>query len=89
MLEAFDDSSDLGEHMVTKDALMYCMFPTTLRGLAWEWYSRLKPLSISSFAQLAKEFELYFLANVCPKLSMMVLLRPRQMEDEPISHFVT
>lgn len=56
--------------------------------LAREWYTRLKPLSVDPFTQLAKEFELYFLKNVCSKLSVIMLLRLRKGEEETLFDFV-
>lgn len=67
---------------------MYRAFPTTLRGSTIKWYAYLKPLSISSFAQLEKEFKLYFLRNVRPRPATMMLLGLRQGKEEILANFV-
>ncbi|RZR89844.1 hypothetical protein BHM03_00017634, partial [Ensete ventricosum] len=84
ILEAYNMSSDLAEHIIAfeaqmvlydiSDALMSRAFPTMLRGPARMWYSRLKPLSVSSFDQLVREFKFNFLANAKSKPSIAAFL---------------
>ncbi|RRT75104.1 hypothetical protein B296_00011140 [Ensete ventricosum] len=98
-LEPYDGSTDPTEHVAvfkaqmvlydTSDALMCHTFPMTLRGPARMWYSRIKPFSISSFDQFAKEFKLNFITSSCPRSTAASLLGLTQGNDEPLAQFVS
>ncbi|RRT32779.1 hypothetical protein B296_00050343, partial [Ensete ventricosum] len=98
-LEPYDGSTGPTEHIATfraqmalydtSDVLMCRTFPTTLRGPARMWYSRIKPFSISSFDQFAKKFELNFIASSCPRPATASLLGLTQGNDEPLAQFVS
>ncbi|RZR99778.1 hypothetical protein BHM03_00029394 [Ensete ventricosum] len=79
-------------HMVlygTFDALMCRVFLTMLQGPTRMLYSRLRSSLISCFKQLAKKFELNFLASARPKPTTASLLGLSQKDDESLSQFIT
>ncbi|RRT54358.1 hypothetical protein B296_00040215 [Ensete ventricosum] len=94
-LEYYDGSSDPSEHITafqaqmalydTSVSLMCRAFPTTLRGPARMWYSRLKPAFVSSFDSLMKEFELSFMASTHLKPTATSLLGLTQGSEEPLT----
>ncbi|RWW57059.1 hypothetical protein BHE74_00036176 [Ensete ventricosum] len=98
MLEVYDSSFDLTEHVAafhaqmtlygTSDAIMCRAFTMTLREIARGWYSRLPPSFIHSFDQLTREFEGNFLSNARPKPTVVSLLRMRQKEEEYLSQYI-
>ncbi|RWW19282.1 hypothetical protein GW17_00016680 [Ensete ventricosum] len=52
------------------------------------WYNRLRPSSVSSFDQFAREYELNFLSSTRPKPSVAMPLGLSQKDDDPFSHFI-
>ena len=58
-LEPFNELKDLLDHLNTfkmtlslqqpLDKILCCSFPTTLKGAAWEWFTKLPTSSIDSF----------------------------------------
>ena len=76
-LEPFDELKDLLDHLNTfkmalglqqpPDEILCCSFPTTLKGAAREWFTKLPPLSIDNFKQLSNSFIRHFVGRQCSK----------------------
>ena len=98
-LEPFDGLKDSLDHLNTfkrnlglqqpPDEILCCSFPTTLKGAAREWFTKLPPSSIDNFEQLSSSFVLHFVGRQCPKRSANHLLTIKQGEKETLRSYVT
>ena len=71
------------------DEIMCRAFPTTLKGLARVWFSKIPPNSVSSFKELNKLFVNNFIGRQRHKHSSSSLLTIEQGEDESLWSFIT
>ena len=98
-LEPFDGLKDLLDHLNTfktalglqqpPDEILCCSFPTTLKGAAREWFTKLPPLSIDNFKQLSNSFIRHFVGRQCSKRPANHLLTIKQWEKETLRSYVT
>ena len=76
-LESFDGLKDPQDHLNTfkttlglqqpPDEILCRSFPTTLKGAAKEWFTKLPTLSVDSFEQLSNAFLRHFVGGQRPK----------------------
>ena len=64
-------------------------FPTTLKGLARIWFSRLTPNSINTFKELSAQFTSHFIGGHRYKKSTACLMSIKQREDETLRSYIT
>ncbi|XP_030970660.1 uncharacterized protein LOC115991048 [Quercus lobata] len=64
-------------------------FPTTLKGPARVWFSRLTPSSINTFKELSAQFTLHFIGGHRYKRSTACLMSIKQREDETLRAYIT
>ena len=64
-------------------------FPTTLKGPARVWFSRLSPNSINTFKELSAHFTTHFIGGHRHKKSTACLMSIRQQEDETLKSYIT
>ncbi|XP_075638366.1 uncharacterized protein LOC142610440 [Castanea sativa] len=65
------------------------VFPTTLRGLARVWFSKLTLNSISTLKELSAQFASHFIGGHRYKKSTACLMNIRQREDEMLRSYIT
>ncbi|XP_050256497.1 uncharacterized protein LOC126701998 [Quercus robur] len=97
-LEPFDGLKDPQDHFNTfkttlglqqpPDKILCRSFPTTLKGAAREWFTKLPTSSIDSFEQLSNTFLRHFVGGQCPKRPTDHLLTIRQGEKETLRSYV-
>ena len=71
------------------DEIMCRAFPTTLRGAARIWFSRLTPNSINTFKELNAQFISHFIGGHRYKKSIACLMSIKQREDEMLRLYIT
>ncbi|XP_050222771.1 uncharacterized protein LOC126672864 [Mercurialis annua] len=70
------------------DHVLCKLFPTTLKGLAQEWYQSLKPGSVLTFKQFSGLFQARFVACIPQKKLSTDLLAIMQWEGETLRKYV-
>ena len=73
--------------MVNK--IMCWAFPTTLKGPARVWFSKLTPNSISTFKELGAQFASHFIGGHRYKKSITCLMNIKQREEETLRSYIT
>ena len=97
-LESFDGLKDPQDHLNTfkttlglqqlPDEILCRSFPTTLKGAAREWFTKLPTSSVDSFKQLSNAFLHHFIRGQRPKRLADHLLTIRQGEKETLRSYV-
>ena len=98
-LDSYDGTRDPFDHIATFKTTMHLQgvlneimcraFPTTLKGPAQVWFSKIPPNSVSSFEELSKLFVNNFIGGQRHKRSSSSLLTKEQGENESLRSFIT
>ena len=98
-LDSYDGTRDPFDYIATfkttmhlqgvPDEIMCRAFPTTLKGLARVWFSKIPLNSVSSFEKLSKLFVNNFIRRQRHKRSSSSLLTIEQGENESLRSFIT
>ena len=98
-IESYNRVKDPLNHLETFKTLMHLQgvpneimcraFPTTLKGAARIWFSRLTPNSINTFKELSAQFTLHFIGGHRYKKSIACLMNIKQREDETVRSYIT
>ena len=98
-LDSYDGTCDLFDHIATfkttmhlqgvSDEIMCRAFPTTLKGPARVWFSKIPRNLISYFEELSKLFVNNFIGGQRHKRSSSSLLTIKQGENESLRSFIT
>ena len=96
--DSYDRVKEPLDHLETFKTLMHFQgvaneivcraFPTTLKGVARIWFSRLTPNSISTFKELSAQFTMHFIGKHRYKKSTTCLMSIRQQEDETLRSYI-
>ena len=98
-IDSYDGVKDPLNHLETFKTLMHLQgvadeimcraFPTTLKGAARIWFSRLTPNSISTFKELSAQFTTHFIGGHRYKKSTAYLMSIKQRKDETLRSYIS
>ena len=98
-VDIYDGSKDPLDHLESFKTLMHLQgwpdeimcraFPTTLKGPAKIWFSRLMPNSIGTFKELSALFASHFVGGHRYKKFTACLMNIKQREDETLRSYIT
>ena len=98
-VENYDKSKDPLDHLESFKTLMHLQgvpdeimcraFPTTLKGSARIWFSRLSRNSIGTFKELSAQFASHFIGRHRYKKSTTCLMNIKQREDKKLRSYIT
>ena len=98
-LDSYDGTRDPYDHIATFKTTMHLQvvpneimcraFPTTLKGPARVWFSKLPPNTITSFKELSKLFINNFVGGQRQKHSLSSVLNIKQGENESLRTFIS
>ena len=97
-MESYNGSKDPLNHLESFKTLMHLQgmaneimcraFPTTLKGPARIWFSKLTPNSIGTFKELSTQFASHFIGGHRCKKSIAYLVSIKQREDEMLRSYI-
>ncbi|XP_020221042.1 uncharacterized protein LOC109803778 [Cajanus cajan] len=97
-IDKYDGTTDPDEHLdvfltqvtlsTTDDATLCRIFPTSLKGRALSWFTRLPPNSIDSFNTLSSQFTIQFATSRPHSLTSLSLVSLRQDKKESLRTFM-
>ena len=98
-VETYDGLKDPLDHLELFKALMHLQgiadetmcraFPTTLKGPARIWFSRLMPNSTNTFKELSTQFASHFIEGHRYKKSSACLMSIKQREEKTLRSYIT
>ncbi|XP_077222169.1 uncharacterized protein LOC143856013 [Tasmannia lanceolata] len=99
LVPQYDGTTDPVDHLATfrtmmllhgaSDGFLCRAFPTTLTGAARDWYSRIKPDSISNFDDLGDDLVRHFMSSRRPRKTTASLMALQQEDNKSLKIFVS
>nr|CAD1842647.1 unnamed protein product [Ananas comosus var. bracteatus] len=96
--QMFDGTGDPREHLthfevacgdtITNGSLLLRQFPLSLKGAAFQWYSKLSPGSIQDWPMMKSQFKSHFVSTK-REITLRELADLRQERDEKVEAYIT